>query len=78
LVKLDFRKLNYSLDSDVKEIMTMLIMNNTEFNDVIYQYYATLIIRKIVVLFEISPQSQIFEELLEVFPIYLKIILTFY
>jgi len=58
--------------------MTMLIMNNTEFNDVIYQYYATLIIRKIVVLFEISPQSQIFEELLEVFPIYLKIILTFY
>ena len=44
----------------------MLIMNNTEFNDVIYQYYATLIIRKIVVLFEISTNSQIFEELLEV------------
>jgi len=41
-------------------------MNNTEFNDVIYQYYATLIIRKIVVLFEISTNSQIFEELLEV------------
>jgi len=65
LVKLDFRKLNYSLDSDIKEIMTMLILNNTEFNDVIYQYYATLIIRKIVVLFEIQPNSQIFEELLE-------------
>lgn len=46
--------------------MTILIMNNTEFNDIIYQYYATLIIRKIVVLFEISPNSQIFEELLEV------------
>ena len=66
LVKLDFKKLEYSLDEDIKEIMNMLIINNTEFLDVVHKYYATLIIRKIILMYDIPPTSQVFEELLEV------------
>jgi hypothetical protein len=66
LVKLDFRKLEYTLEEDIKEIMAMLIVNNTEFLDVVHKYYATLIIRKIILLYSIPHDSEVFEELLEV------------
>lgn len=66
LVKLDFRKLEMKLEDDIKEIFEMLIRNNTEVADTLYHYYATLIIRKIVLLYEISSESPVFDHLLEV------------
>ena len=66
LIKLDFKKLEYKLEDEIKEMMSMLIVNNTEYHDVIHEYFATLIFRKILLMYEIPPDSQAFEELLEV------------
>ena len=60
LVKLDFKKVEYSLDDDIKNIMVMLTMSHTDFGDPIYQYNSTLIIRKMILQYDILSTSPIF------------------
>jgi hypothetical protein len=66
LVKLDFRKLDFKIDDQITDIMSMLLVNCTEYNDVAHNYYATLIVRKLILLYEMPANSRPFEDLLEV------------
>lgn len=65
LVKLDCRRVDYKIETQVLDIMTMLMMNSTEYKDTIHKYYATLIVRKLILYYDITSNQNIIEELLE-------------
>ena len=67
LFKLEFRRVNYSLEIQIKEILTMLLFNITHFNDVVFHYYFGLIVRKVLTQYEIGSDAPVIEELQEVF-----------
>ena len=66
LSKIHFKRVNWDLKGIIKKIIKIIVKNLKKFDEVIFKYYLLIIIKKIILQFDLTSMNELNDELNEV------------